>query len=228
MARSPRPPPWRGRPLAGSARPALRSPGRPRAQLPVHRPAIGVDAGRGPRTGRCCAARSSASACALDASRNSRSPAVSSSSAVAAQSRAAPSRAPVELVVRAARRCHSWAAGDKCRRTAPPGGVVVQPAGQPRPSGQQRLVRDVEPLAVERQQPPRHEAVHHRPAHGRGHRPGRARRAAPAAGWRATLVGVGQPPAGRPGAARRRARPRPRPTCPARPSRLRPPGNRRA
>ena len=46
----------------------------------------------------------------------------------------------------------------------PPDGVVLQPAGQPRPCGQQRLVRDVEAVAVHDEQPPVDEGIHHRTA----------------------------------------------------------------
>ena len=74
------------------------------------------------------------------------------------------------------------------------GGVLLQPPGQARPAGQQRLVRHVEPLAVERQQPARHEGVDHRAAHRTSVavevellQPGGA------PDERTALVGVGQP-----------------------------------
>ena len=179
---------------------------------------------------RAWAARSSASACALDASRNSRSPAVSSSSAAAAQSSAAPSRRRGKLVVRPVAALPLLRGRRQVTTYGAPGGVLVQPPGQPRPAGEQRLVGDVETVAVERQQPPSDEAVHHRPAHGPGRRPDRVRRAERGAG-RATRPRrcrpAGRAGAARPRAAPRRARPRPpRPTGSRDPATRRPPGSR--
>ena len=74
------------------------------------------------------------------------------------------------------------------------GGVVLQPAGQPRPGGEQRLVRDLEPVAVDGEQPPADEGLHDRAA-------GRAALAVQvqlgerhrAPDERAAVVDVGQP-----------------------------------
>ena len=89
----------------------------------------------------------------------------------------------VQLVVRAAAALPLLGGRRQVPADGAPGGVVVQPSGQSGPPGQQRLVRDIEPLAVEGQQPTRHEAVDHRPAQDpRGHCPGRVRRGAPVAG----------------------------------------------
>ena len=108
--------------------------------------------------------------------------------------------AAVQLVVRAAAALPLLRGRRQVPADGAPGGVVLQPPGQARPSGQQRFVRDVEPLAVEGQQPPRHEAVDHRPAHGAsitvqvelGERDR-------ASDERPALVGVGQPDEQAPG-----------------------------
>ena len=94
-----------------------------------------------------------------------RSTAVGSSGAPAAQSSAAPRRAPrYSSSSGSPRRCHSSAAGVEMPAHRAPDGVVLQPSGQPRPCGQQRLVRDVEAVAVHDEQPPVDEGVHHRTA----------------------------------------------------------------
>ena len=113
------------------------------------------------------------------------------------------------------RPAHSRAAGARCRRTARPGGVVLQPPGQPRPGGEQRLVGDLEPVAVHGEQPPADEDLDHRPPRGPAGpvqvQLGERHRTPD---QRAAVVGVGQPDEQPPGelpaglVQRRRRRPR--------------------
>ena len=110
------------------------------------------------------------------------------------------------------RRCHSWAAGARCRRTPRPAASSSSQRTSRGQAGQQRLVRDVEQIAVDRRAaaaPRRRRSTARRARHGR--RPGRARPGERPPDERPAVVGVGQPDeqaAGGLAAARRRAPPR--------------------
>ena len=104
----------------------------------------------------------------------------------------------VQLVVRLPLSLPLARRGHEMPAHGPAGRVVLEPAGQAGPRGQQRLVHHVEHLAVHGQKSPGDERVDHRPAgrvveiqFGKGQRPPYERPA---------VVGVGQPheqPAGR-------------------------------